>query len=156
MTQTSNENPSGSTTPEEKPVGAMKNIYTELAEGVMSAGVGIEELGVCLAETNDRIDGLAGTLDRLLGRHDRTQQQIDNLYELMSVVNSKLDNQVQKLLDRVIEMAMVNQGKPTEAAVHRTHSDNSFSSEDSWGVVSEQNPDDTWPPPGCDTMELRG
>lgn len=157
MTKRLTASPSGSTTPkEEKPVGAMKDVYTELVEGIQSVDVRCEELGVCLSSTNDRMDNFTALVGDLITTYSGFSHQLQQLQESVKRIDTKLDHQVQKLLDRVIEMAMVNQGKPTEAAVHRTKSDNAFSSQDAWSVVSEQNPDDVWPPPGCDTMELRG
>jgi len=61
-----------------------------------------------------------------------------------------------KLVDRLIEMTMVQQGQGTEAAVHRAQSrlDNNFSSPQSW--TADEPPEDIWPPPGADVMDIRG
>ncbi len=172
MTKKSSKSQSGSTTPKEKPVGAMKDVYTELTEGIQSVDVRCEELGVCMSQMQTRLDGLIDMvkdLSQMQTRLDEIGPYLRTLNEQQSAashrmamledwtrrVDVKHDQQIQVLLDRVIEMAMVNQGKPAAAAIHRTKSDNLFSNKYSWGAVSEQT-EDEWPPPGCDSQELKG
>lgn len=135
---------------------AMKDVYTELVEGIQSTDARCEKLGVSMSLAHDRLDALANLVRDLTETYAGFSHRLQQVQESAKRIDVKLDNQVHKLLDRVIEMAMVNQGKPVAATTHRTRSDNSFSNQDSWSVVSEQNPDDVWPPPGCDSMELKG
>jgi len=157
MTKRLKESPSGSTTPNRAvtDVGAMKDIYTELTEGIQSADKRCEEIGVCMSLVHDRLDAMSNVIRDLIETYGGFSHRLQQVQESSKRIDTKLDNQVQKLLDRVVEMAMVNQDKPVEAAAHRTRSDNSFSNPDAWAVGSEQ-ADDKWPPEGCDTMELRG
>ncbi len=157
MTKKSKKSPSGSTTPEEKePVGVMKSVYTELTEGIQSCDKRCEEIGVCMSLVHERLEALANLTKNLVMTCANNDLRLTKLQDWTRRVDIKHDQQIQKLLDRVIEMAMVNQGKPVEATAHRSKSDNTFSNEDSWSIVSGENPDDVWPPAGCDSMELWG
>lgn len=106
-----------------------------------------------MVEQNDMIERL---LRLLQGQVAINSKRIEAVRVLLDGQIKNQSRSADRMADRMIEMAMVNQGKPTEAAVHRTRSDNAFSSQDAWAVGSEQNPDDVWPPAGCDSMELRG
>ena len=54
--------------------------------------------------------------------------------------------------DRLIEMAMVRQGRPVEAAAHRRSLDEVQDQEgsDPWA----DDPESQWPPPGCDAVNI--
>lgn len=166
MTTKSNGSRNGSTTRDikitgivekETPVGAMKDVYTDLTEGIQSVDVRCEELGVCMAQLQDRMDGLVHFVKDLSETYSIFLNRLQDVQDTVKRMDQKLDNQVQKLLDRLIEMAMVNSGQPVEAVTRRVKGriDSDFSDEDSWSV-GDETPGDVWPPEGCDSMELKG
>ena len=134
----------------------MKDIYTELTQGIQSIEGHQEEQGVCLAEVNNRLDSLLHLMSDMV----KMEASIENMERTIS---ERLDHMAAaqmdsgKLVDRLIEMSLVNRGQGDQAAIHRSQSrlDNNFSSPQSWEAEKEP-PEDIWPPPGCDTMELQG
>lgn len=158
MTKRLNESPSGSTTSEaKKPVGAMKRTYAELTEGIQSVDARCAELGVHMDRTNSRLGDLSHLTRTLVEEYKGLAFRMEKLQDWTCLVDTRHDHQVQKLLDRVIEMAMVNSGKPDMADIYQRQARkmNDFSNQDSWAVGDEQS-DDKWPPEGCDSMELKG
>ncbi len=57
-----------------------------------------------------------------------------------------------RMADRMIEMAMVRQGRPVEAAAHRRSLDEAEAPEgrDLW----QDDVESQWPPPGCDAIDM--
>jgi len=97
------------------------------------------------------------------------QEQVVHLLKVLqgqTVLNAKridalrvlMDNQIKdqnrsadRMADRMIEMAMVNQGHTTAAASHRrTLDEKPAEGADLW----QDSPETQWPPPGCDAVNM--
>lgn len=85
------------------------------------------------------------------------EMQISSVSRSLIAVNAKLDlltkvnqEQVTKLADRLVEMAMVRQGSPGPASVHRSAARMEKPAEgpDLWES------EDKWPPEGHVSMEM--
>lgn len=99
-------------------------------------------------------------------RLENLENKLDNLLHLMrdmvllegkiERLEEKIDGQIKTLLDRVVEMSMVQQGQPGEANVHRAQArlDNDFSNPQSW--TEDKVEEDVWPPPNCDVVGING
>ncbi len=136
-------------------MGRMKDIYAELTEGIMSANVTADHALKVLEATNSRIDGLLQLMKEMVlmeGRIDKVESTI--LERLARMEASQVGSG--KLIDRIIEMTLVNQGDSHGAAVHRSQSrlENNFSSPESW--APDEPDEDVWPPPGSDCVDLKG
>ena len=56
-----------------------------------------------------------------------------------------------RMADRIVEMAMVNQGKADMATAHRrTLEETPVEGADLW----QDSPETQWPPPGCDELRM--
>lgn len=134
----------------------MKGIYEELVTGIQSIDIRQEEQGVCLAEVNNRLDSLLHLMSDMVKMESRIESMEKTIGERLDrMAAAQMDSG--KLVDRLIEMSLVNQGQGNQAAIHRSQSrlDNNFSNPETW--EGEKVPaEDVWPPPGCDTMELQG
>lgn len=137
-------------------MGKMKDIYGELVSGIQSIDVRQEEQGACLAEVNNRLDSLLHLMSDMV----KMEASIENMERTISerldrMAAAQMDSG--KLVDRLIEMSLVNRGQGDQAAIHRSQSrlDNNFSSPQSW-EGDKEDPEDVWPPPGCDAMDVRG
>ncbi len=125
-------------------MGRMKDVYADLVSGIQSVDVRVAELGVCMAETNNRLDSLLHLMNDMV----KMEAKIESLEE-------KIDGQVKMLLDRVVEMSMIQRGDMEQANVHRAQSrlESGHTSFDNW--EKEEKKED-WPPPGCDAVDIRG
>ena len=102
-------------------------------------------------------DDLAGVREDL----NATQKFMDSLYRQQVAMSTKLDlmhrliqDQVAKMADRLIEMAMISQGGVgrKDANLHRqvaNQDDQTPENDNIWGEHK-----DDWPPPGTVSMEL--
>ncbi|KKN17687.1 hypothetical protein LCGC14_0963460 [marine sediment metagenome] len=84
-----------------------------------------------------------------LGMLDRRQIMMNRKIDL--VVKS-IQDQMTRMGDRLIEMAMVNNGMGRDAAIHRRslNEDPKESPSDLW----EDNSETEWPPRGCDALNM--
>ncbi len=104
-------------------------------------------------------------LAHIVEDNERTQKLLIVLQGQMAMSNKKieamrvlLDEQIKnqsraadRMADRIIEMAMVNQGGAREAAAHRrTLDEKPVEGEDLW----QDDPNTQWPPPGCDAVSM--
>jgi hypothetical protein len=117
-----------------------KNFFT-LQEGIASAACRMDQLLHLMQE----MVGLEGRIERM-------EAEIGKKLDRMEA--SQVDSS--KLVDRLIEMSMVQQGSATEAVTHRAQSrlENDFSSQQSW--VEDEEEGDVWPPKNSDVMESKG
>ena len=60
---------------------------------------------------------------------------------------------VDKMADRVIAMSMVTRGSEQDAAIYRRAIGAEDSPESKYGDLWTD-PEDEWPPPGCDTLSI--
>jgi predicted amino acid racemase len=119
----------------------MKDIYTELTEGIQSLDHRLDQMLQLLKE----MVLLEGKIERM---EEKIGVQLDRM-EAAQVGSGKL-------VDRLIEMSLIQQGHPGEAVTHRAQTrleNNDFSNPQSW---TEEVEEGVWPPPNCDVMESRG
>lgn len=119
--------------------GHLLSRMTELMGGIQS-----------LDHRMDQMLQLLKEMVLLEGKIEKMEEKIGG--QLSRMEASQVDSG--KLVDRLIEMSLVQQGHPGEAVTHRAQSrlDNDFSNKQSW---TEEEEDDVWPPPDCDVMESR-
>ena len=119
----------------------------------------MEALGVLsvkqleLGKQLDQLLHLMKDMVQLEGHIDEVEERI--LSRLDKLVASQVDSG--KLVDRLIEMSMVNKGQSQDAVIHRSQAriESNFSNENAW-TSEDKTPEDVWPPPGCDAMDVRG
>ena len=101
----------------------------------------------------DQLLHLMKEMVSLEGHIDEVEGRI--LSRLDKLAASQVDSG--KLVDRLIEMSMVTRGQSQDAVIHRSQAriESNFSDQNSW-TAEEETPEDTWPPPGCDAMDVRG
>jgi hypothetical protein len=94
-----------------------------------------------------------------IARHDAILKGITSLLAAQSKRISELTHTVKtmssaadRMADRLIEMAMVNNGAPRDASIHRRALQDEVPQEqaDLW----QDNPSTEWPPPGHDALNL--
>lgn len=137
-------------------MGRMKDLYGDLVAGIQSIDVRQEEQGVCLGEVNNRLDSLLHLMSDMVKMESRIESMERTISERLDrMAAAQMDSG--KLVDRLIEMSLVNRGEGHQAAVHRSQSrlDNNFSSPQSWEGDKETE-EDVWPPPGCDAVDVVG
>lgn len=121
-----------------------------------------------MSRTSDKLDTIAALVAEVSKKQDTflrlmvlLERKIESMEEVMEEeIRGRLERmeaaQVDsgKLVDRLIEMSLVNQGQAREAAIHRTQSrlENDFSNPQSW--TDDEVKEDVWPPPGCDAMDV--
>ncbi len=80
-----------------------------------------------------------------------SSKRIEEIKVTMEQTEKTHSRAADRMADRMIEMAMVNQGRAMEAASHRrTLDEKSTEKADLW----QDSPDTQWPPPGCDTVNI--
>lgn len=97
-------------------------------------------------QLEDKLDLMTrhlGTLQAAVMEGNRKLEALRTVVELQS-------KSAEKMADRLIQMAMVNQGMGREAAGHRRaqQDETPESGSDLWANEEE------WPPPGCDTLTM--
>lgn len=136
-------------------MGRMKDVYTELTEGILSVDVRQMECNVSLTAINKRLDALLHLMSDMVKLEDSIKKMEENIERRLSRMEAaQVDSG--KLVDRMIEMTLVQSGQPDQAVLHRAQSrldQTSFSDPQSWAGEEQE---DVWPPPGCDAMESRG
>lgn len=133
----------------------MKNVYTEITEGIQSIDARQADQNALLSEVNRRLD----TLLHLMSDMVKLESKIEGVEKVIETQLSRMEAaQVDSgmLVDRLIEMTLVNQGQGHEAAMHRSQSrlENTFSSPQAW--QEDDVKEDVWPPPDCDVMDIVG
>lgn len=132
----------------------MKDIYTELVDGIREIEDKQDEMGESLSKINERLDSLLHLMKDIVlleSKIEIMEKEIGGRLDKMEA--SQVDSS--KLVDRLIEMAMINRGQAVEAVTHRAQArlENDFSNKQSW----EDEPDEeVWPPPNCDVLDNLG
>lgn len=136
-------------------MGRMKDIYGDLLEGIQEANLNATVMLGKLDETNKRIDGLLQLMKEMVLMEGKIDKVETNIMERLARMEASQVGS-SKLIDRIIEMTLVNQGDGHAAAVHRSQSrlENNFSSPESW--APDEPDEDVWPPPGSDCVDLKG
>ncbi len=116
----------------------------------------VEEVGTCMSLVNSRLDQLLHLMKDMV----QLESHIDEVEErILSRLDKLAASQVDsgKLVDRLIEMSMVNRGQSQDAVIHRSQAriESNFSDQNAW-TEEDETPEDVWPPPGCDAMDVRG
>lgn len=105
---------------------------------------------------NKRLDGLLHMMSDMVRVEDQIKKMEENIERRLSRMEAAQGDSV-KLVDRLIEMTLVQAGQPDQAVLHRAQSrldqNNNFFSQKDERVEEDE---DVWPPPGCDAMESRG
>ncbi len=121
----------------------MKNIYTQITE--------------TLSSVDARLDSVDTRLDQLV----HLMQDMVKMEKAIQDLEKKIDQQVGRVMDRVVEMAMVKTGDANAAVMHRaqTRLDRAHGFDKAaWegqGPAAEPEGEAQWPPPGCDSMEIK-
>jgi predicted amino acid racemase len=117
-----------------------KDEYAQLTEGIQSLGHRMDQMLQLLKE-----------MVLLEGKIEKMESEIGGRLDRMEA--SSVDSG--KLVDRLIEMSLVQQGHPGEAVTHRAQS--RLESKDFSSIQSEieEEEEDVWPPPNCDVMGIR-
>jgi hypothetical protein len=113
----------------------------------------IKEIDMVLRNTEESLGSVEDKLDRLL----HLMQDMVRLEGKIQSLEEKIDGKVDKLTDRLVEMAMVKSGDTQAAVQHRAQSrleTNDFSNQESWDENEAK--EEPWPPPGCNVMESIG
>lgn len=131
----------------------MKDIYTELTQGIHSIEGWQTANSQSLKAVEHRIDGLLHLMSDMVKMEDQIRKMEENIERRLARMEAaQMDNG--KLVDRLIEMTLVQAGQADQAVLHRAQSrlDTGYFDRPTEEVVDE----DVWPPPGCDAMESIG
>ncbi len=109
-----------------------------------------------ITRIDEKLDALLHLMKEMVsleGHIDEVEERI--LSRLDKLAASQVDSG--KLVDRLIEMSMVTRGQSQDAVIHRSQAriESNFSNENAW-TSEDETPEDVWPPPGCDAMDVRG
>lgn len=101
-----------------------------------------------ITEQNERLMHMMKVLQ---GQGVLNAKRIEALKLIIDQQTEGANRSADRMADRMIEMAMVNQGRSVEAASHRrTLEESIVGGVDLW----EDDPDSQWPPPGCDAVQM--
>lgn len=137
-------------------LGELKSWHIAHAKAFKGISHQQKEQGVCLEEVDSRLDSLLHLMSDMVKMESRIESMERTISERLDrMAAAQMDSG--KLVDRLIEMSLVNRGEGHQAAVHRSQSrlDNNFSSPQSWEGDKETE-EDVWPPPGCDAVDVVG
>ncbi len=114
----------------------------------------VAALGDCLDKSNKRMDGLLHLMSDMVKMEDQIKKMEENIEQRLSRMEAAhVDSG--KLVDRLIEMTLVQSGQSEQAVLHRAQS--RLDKTEGFGRFdSDQDETDVWPPPGCDAMESIG
>lgn len=102
-------------------------------------------------EMSEKLDVLAKLLRVLQGQTAINSKRIEAMRVMMEQTEKTRSRAADRMADRIIEMAMVNQGKADMATSHRRTLDETPEEEpDPW----QDSPEAQWPPPGCDAVTM--
>ncbi len=103
---------------------------------------------VTIVEQNSRIVKL---LQVLQGQTVINSKRIESMRVLLDGQIKNQSRSADRMADRMIEMAMVNNGKADMAATHRrTLDEKDVEGRDLW----QDNPETQWPPAGCSALNM--
>jgi hypothetical protein len=137
-------------------MGFMKGIYGDLVAGIQSIEVYQKEQEESLVGINRRLDSLLHFMSDMVKMESRIESMERTISERLDrMAAAQMDSG--KLVDRLIEMSLVNRGQGDQAAIHRSQSrlESNFSNPQSWEGDKESE-EDVWPPRGCDAMDIVG
>lgn len=98
-----------------------------------------------------KLDSLEKMIQVLSGQIAHNSKKTEDLRIMVEQSEKTRSRAPDRMADRLIEMAMVNQGQSATAAGHRRSLDESTEKEgDPW----QDSPDTQWPPPGCDVVSM--
>lgn len=95
-------------------------------------------------------DTLGHMLKVIQGQGVLNAKRIEALKVMIDSQIKGASRSADRMADRMIEMAMVRQGKPEMAATHRRVLDENPEGTDLW----QDSPETQWPPPGCDAVRM--
>lgn len=102
-------------------------------------------------EIVSKLDSLVAAVRVLNARAAVNSKQIGEMKVVLEQVEKTRSRAADRMADRIVEMAMVNQGMGREAAAHRRSLDESTEKEgDPW----QDSPETQWPPPGTDEVHM--
>ena len=98
-----------------------------------------------------KLDKLGRLLTIMLDKMKMNGKRLDAMRVLLDDQIKNESRAADRMADRIIEMAMVNQGGAREAAAHRRTLDEKLvEGADLW----QDNPETQWPPPGHDAINM--
>jgi cobalamin-dependent methionine synthase I len=99
-----------------------------------------------------QLDVVERLLRVLQGQTAINSKRIEAMRVIIEQSEKTRSRAADRMADRLVEMAMVNQGKAVEAASHRRSLEENPEAEaaDPW----QDSPDTQWPPPGCDAIQM--
>ncbi len=135
-------------------MGRMKEVYVEITDMLDCLGNRYENLQHVTERTDKRIDGLLHLMTDMVKMEDQIRKMEENIeIRLSRMEAAQVDSG--KLVDRLIEMTLVQSGQSEQAVLHRAQSrlDSGFFDRPHDRIEDQE---DVWPPPGCDAMESIG
>lgn len=101
---------------------------------------------------NNRVEGMLDSIIRFMNALDLAAVQTNKRLEALQATVESQNKLIDKLADRLIQMAMVKQGMGREAAGHRRSEQTSGTAvdDDLWTEEKEGE----WPPPGHDALTM--
>lgn len=115
----------------------------------------VKNLRTSVDDMNSRIDGVLHLLTEMVKMEDQIKKMEENIASRLSRMEAS-QLYAGKLVDSLIEMALVIKGEGQQAVIHRAQSrlDTGVHNPETWGHDIEDT--EQWPPPGCDAMESIG
>lgn len=101
--------------------------------------------------TVDTVGFLEKQMRILQGQTAINSKRIEAMRVILEQSEKTRSRAADRMADRMIEMAMVNQGKAVEAASHRRSLEEEVGEK---GDLWQDSPDTQWPPPGCDEVTM--
>ena len=136
-------------------MGRMKDVYTELVEGIHSIDLRQTQCNANMIGLEKRLDGLLHLMSDMVKLEDQIRKMEENIDRRLTRIEASQSIPGQ-LVDRLIEMSLVQSGKADQAVLHRAQSRLDMSKNFFEQPDGGQEDEDVWPPPGCDAMESRG
>lgn len=103
-----------------------------------------------LATLVDRVDHLDKVMKYLHATMTVQSKKIDQLIRVVEAATNERGQSMDRMADRLIEMAMVNKGMSRDAAIHRRSLGEQTQVQDLW----QDSPDTEWPPKGYDALSM--
>ena len=100
-----------------------------------------------LVEQNGRIVKMLQYLQAQVAINNK---RVETMRAVMDQSEKTRSRAADRMADRLVEMAMVNQGNSREAAGHRRALEEVPEGSDPW----QDSPETQWPPPGCTEVSM--
>jgi hypothetical protein len=105
-----------------------------------------------IEKMSEQMETVTKLLRVLQGQTAINSKRIEAMRVIVEQAEKTRSHAADRMADRMIEMAMVNQGKAVEAVSHRRSLEEGSQREE--GDPWQDSPDTQWPPPGCDVISV--